>query len=66
MLILLAAFAIGALVAPAIMRLGRLGYVVLAAIPASSFVYLLAHVSAVMRADFLWRVMPGCRRSVWS
>ncbi|AZR01476.1 Na+/H+ antiporter subunit A [Trueperella pyogenes] len=52
MLILLAAFAIGALVAPAIMRLGRLGYVVLAAIPASSFVYLLAHVSAVMRADF--------------
>lgn len=52
MLILLAAFAMGALAAPAIMKAGRRGYVYLAAIPALSFVYLAAQGPAVMRGDF--------------
>lgn len=54
MLILLAAFATGALAAPAITRVGRHGYVFLSVIPALSFIYLAAQGPAVMRGDFPW------------
>ncbi|VEI13529.1 Na+/H+ antiporter subunit A [Trueperella bialowiezensis] len=52
MLFLLAAFAIGALLAPAIMRRGRLGYVILSVIPLVSFVILAAQGRQVLSGDF--------------
>ncbi|MDP9806507.1 multicomponent Na+:H+ antiporter subunit A [Trueperella bonasi] len=52
MLILLAAFAIGALAAPIIMRRGRLGYVILSLIPLASFVFLAMQGSRVLSGDF--------------
>lgn len=51
MLALLAAFMIGALLAPFIMRRGRLGYIFLALIPAVSFVILLSQRSQVLYTD---------------
>lgn len=52
MLILLAAFAIGALVAPVIMQWGRLGYVILSVIPLSSFVALAMQGRQVLSGNF--------------
>ncbi|QOR45832.1 Na+/H+ antiporter subunit A [Trueperella pecoris] len=56
MLIVLAAFVIGAIVAPMVMRLGRRGYMYLSLLPALSFGYLLTLGPAVMGGDF-----PGGR-----
>ena len=52
MLILLAAFAIGALLAPVIMRRGRLGYVILSLIPLASFAALAMQGPQVLSGDF--------------
>lgn len=58
MLFLLALFMIGALLAPMIMRRGRLGYLLLATIPAASFVYLLAQRPRVFSGDFPYANLP--------
>lgn len=59
MLVLLALYAIGAIVAPFIMRRGRLGYLILALIPAVSFIAIAAQAGQVRagtypESNFAW------------
>lgn len=61
MLVILAAFALGALLAPMIMRSGRAGFLVLALIPAGAFVYfasLAPEVLAGAAPGETWRWAP--------